>query len=371
MSTDSKPLRVGFVGLSTQGWASNALAPGLLAPSLKDKYTLTAVSTTSEESAKATAKKYTEELGHPVKAFFGDSSKIASDPDVDLVVVSVKTPHHKSALTPVIEAGKPFFIEWPAGNKLAESKELAEAAGRKGLKGIVGLQGRQGLVINKVKEILSSGKIGAIRSSQLIALFPQELKGWGPKILKSSIYANTRANGATGLHIGGGHILDTFQTVLGKFTNVSATAFNVYNKPEIVDDAGNPTGETIDADNLDFIAFSGVLASGALASVTLRTGLKSTPGRSQFVWEIDGEEGSIRIDSPDVAFINVREPNLYVNGERVEVEAGELLSNITRQFEEYAKGEAGNYATLEDAVKLHELLDAIERSAKEGKRISL
>jgi len=273
----------------------------------------------------------------------------------------------------VIQAGKPFFIEWPAGNKLAESRELAEAARSKGLKGIVGLQARQGVVVNKVKEIISSGKIGTIRSSHMIGLFPQEAKFWGPKIGKASIYTSTRANGATGLHIGGGHILDAFEAVLGKITTVSATAFNVWNRPEIVDQDGKPTGETTEADNLDFIAFSGVLKSGALANVTFRTGLKSTPGRSQFVWEIDGEEGSIRIDSQDVAgaFINIREPNLYVNGERVEVEGSDITSNLTRAWEEYAKGDSGNYATMDDAVKLHELLDAIERSAKEGKTISL
>jgi predicted dehydrogenase len=30
-----------------------------------------------------------------VKPFYGDTSQIPSDPDVDLVVVSVKTPAHK------------------------------------------------------------------------------------------------------------------------------------------------------------------------------------------------------------------------------------------------------------------------------------
>jgi len=140
-------IKVGFVGLSAAGWASIALAPGLLQT---QKYTITAVSTTSEASAAASAKKYSEELGHTVKPFHGDTSQIASDADVDLVVVSVKAPVHKTAVMPVIEAGKNFFLEWPAGVGLEESSAIAEAARKKGLRTIVGLQGRHCPSVKKV-----------------------------------------------------------------------------------------------------------------------------------------------------------------------------------------------------------------------------
>jgi len=140
--------KVGFVGLSATGWASVALAPGLLRI---DKFTLTAVSTTSEASAVASAKKYSEELGHTVKPFYGDTSHIAGDPDVDLVVVSVKAPVHKATVMPVIEAGKDLFVEWPGGVGLEEASAIAEAARKKGVRTMVGLQGRHAPSIKKVK----------------------------------------------------------------------------------------------------------------------------------------------------------------------------------------------------------------------------
>ncbi|KZP11640.1 hypothetical protein FIBSPDRAFT_898888 [Athelia psychrophila] len=97
------PIKVGVIGLSSTGWASNALAPGLLnAPS----FSLTAVSTTSAASAEASAQKYSALAGHPVKPFHGDASGIANDKDVDLVAVSVKAPAHKAAALAVIAAGK-------------------------------------------------------------------------------------------------------------------------------------------------------------------------------------------------------------------------------------------------------------------------
>jgi predicted dehydrogenase len=144
--------KVGFVGLSATGWASVALAPSLLRI---DKFTLTAVSTTSEASAAASAKKYSEEVGHTVKPFYGNTSKIANNPDVDLVVVSVKAPGHKATVMPVIEAGKDLFVEWPGGVGLEEASAIAEAARKKGIRTMVGLQGRHAPSIKIVKRYLS------------------------------------------------------------------------------------------------------------------------------------------------------------------------------------------------------------------------
>jgi predicted dehydrogenase len=148
------PIKVGFVGLSSAGWASMALAPTLF--SLPDKYTLTAVSTTSEASATESAKKQTDAVGHPVKAYYGDTAQIAKDPDVDFVVVAVKAPSHKAAVLPAIEAGKDIFIEWPAGAGSNQTVEIAEAARRKGVRTMVGLQGRQSAIAKKVKQIAST-----------------------------------------------------------------------------------------------------------------------------------------------------------------------------------------------------------------------
>lgn len=149
----SSPIRVGFVGLSATGWASTRLAPSLLLLSLQDKYKIVAVSTTSEASSTASAKKQSEKLGHIVKAYHGDTTHIASDTDVDLVIVAVKTPYHKAAVLPVIAQKKNFFLEWPAGRALQETLEIAEAAHKQGVKSIVGLQARHSPVIKKVRTL--------------------------------------------------------------------------------------------------------------------------------------------------------------------------------------------------------------------------
>jgi len=147
-TTESRSLKVGFVGLSAKGWAASYLAPTLTTPDMREHIDIVAVSTTSEESSNKSAENQAKQLGHPVKAYH-DVSKIANDPDVDLVAVSVHASDHKDSVLPVIEAGKAFFVEWPVGNRQV-ARELAQGAREKGLRTIVGLQGRQSKAIAKV-----------------------------------------------------------------------------------------------------------------------------------------------------------------------------------------------------------------------------
>lgn len=140
-------IKVGFVGLSATGWA-RVLEPALR--SLGDTYQIVAVSTTNEASARASAQRLSEETKYPVKPYYGDTTQIANDPDVDFVVVAVKAPEHRKALLPVIQAKKPFFIEWPAGKNVQETRELAALARQNGARSIVGLQGRHSPTLNKV-----------------------------------------------------------------------------------------------------------------------------------------------------------------------------------------------------------------------------
>ena len=52
-----------------------------------------------------------------------------------------------------------------------------------------------------------------------------------------------------------------------------------------------------------------------------------------------------------------------------EPEEGEMVTTITAAWAEFAKDDLGNYPTLDDAVKLHRLLEDIKRSAIEGRRV--
>lgn len=174
--------------------------------------------------------------------------------------------------------------------------------------------------------------------------------------------------GASMLHIILGHQLDTFTHLLGDFATVSATTAIQYPTAMLLDGESKPIDKTIPVNTPDHIAFTGVLKSGAISSIIWRGGQESTKGRRQLLWEIDGENGSIRLEGDGVgaAMINLADQMLYLNGELVKLEnaATSPADNLTTAWAEFAAD--GQYATIEDAVRNHRLLDAIMRSAKEG-----
>jgi predicted dehydrogenase len=220
--------------------------------------------------------------------------------------------------------------------------------------------------------MIDSGKIGKILSSSIIALAPREFLIWGPRIKEGYAYVADSAHSGTMHHIAIGHQMDTFTHLLGDFAALSATTAIQYPTATLIDDEGKPTDKTIPQKAPDHIAFTGILKSGAVSSIIWRGGQESTKGRRQLLWEIDGENGSIRLEGDGVgaAMTNISDPVLYLNGELVEVKnVTSPADNLASAWAEFA-GE-GQYATIEDAVRIHRLLDAITRSAEEGKTIRL
>ncbi|KJA16780.1 hypothetical protein HYPSUDRAFT_219276 [Hypholoma sublateritium FD-334 SS-4] len=374
MTAVSLPINVGFVGLSSAGWAATTLGPSLLHPSLQKKYKLIAVSTTSEDSANASAKKHSSQLGHVVQAYSGDTAQIAANPDVDLVVVSVRPWHQKNAILPIIEAKKNFFLEWPVGRDLKETLEIAEAAHKHDVRSIVGLQTRRSPVVRKVKELVESGTIGIVRSTTLIGIFPREGRFWPPEISADNVFTLDKSNGASPLRVVAGPQLDPLIHTLGDFRTINATAATIYPTATILGADGQPTGETGSAVVPDHYTISGQLASGALATIVWRTAFSRTRGRTQFRWEIDGEEGSIRVEADNSSHMNIHSKRtLFLNGERVEVQGVEegVVGTLVSVWDAYVAGQEGEYATIDDAVKTHRILDAVERSLLEGQAIVL
>lgn len=189
------PIRMGVIGLSVSGgWASLLLTPVLPPASLSSRYKLTAVCTTSAETAKATAEKYSTTLGHPVKAYHGAQGQqdIAQDPDVDMVLVVVKVGEHRQAVLPALGAGKSVFVEWPLGKNLSEAREIADLAAQKRVTGIIGNQVWQSPALQKVclsstcslyvsvrltfvsvqiTQVVKAGELGKIVGSTVVGVF--------------------------------------------------------------------------------------------------------------------------------------------------------------------------------------------------------
>jgi predicted dehydrogenase len=129
---------------------------------LPNDYKVTATLTTRQESADEAARVY------GIKGYHGDPSQLANDPDVDLVVVSVKVPYHAPGIRAAIEAGKDVFSEWPLALDLKEAEELAALAKSKSVRTMVGLQAMQDPGVIKAKELVDGGVIGRVLATHLV-----------------------------------------------------------------------------------------------------------------------------------------------------------------------------------------------------------
>lgn len=163
------PIRVGIIGLSTAenlhgpgSWAVLSHLPAL--QQLRDEYEIVAIANSSIDSAQRSISAYG--LSPSTRAY-GSAEDIAKDPDVDLVVVSVRVQKHFELAKPALLQQKNVFIEWPLAANTAQVEELGELAKAGGVRAIVGLQTRAAPMIRKVKDIIASGRIGRVVSSSL------------------------------------------------------------------------------------------------------------------------------------------------------------------------------------------------------------
>src|SRR5438034_4820655 len=148
---------VGIIGVSpARGWAATAHIPALRA---LPNYEIRAISAHGAGSARAAG----EAFG--VSAAFSDHEQLVTQPDIDMVAVTVKVPHHRELVTAALAAGKAVYCEWPLGRDLDDARAMAALAAERGIRTVVGLQGRQAPAIGFVRELLRDGYVGEVLST--------------------------------------------------------------------------------------------------------------------------------------------------------------------------------------------------------------
>src|SRR5947209_18036705 len=113
-------LGVGIIGVSpVRGWAATAHIPALRA---LPNYEIRALSGHSAESAREAGELF------GVSAVFSDHQQLVSQPDIDVVAVTVKVPHHREPVSAALPAGNAIYCEWPLGPDPDAARAIAELA---------------------------------------------------------------------------------------------------------------------------------------------------------------------------------------------------------------------------------------------------
>ena len=224
----SERIRVGIVGASPQSWATAAHLPAL---AHLDEFTVTAVATTRQDSARKAAGTF------GIRHAFASAEELASHPEVDLVVASVKVPAHAAVVRAALAAGKHVYAEWPLGADLAEARALADAAAAAGVVHAVDLQAYHSPGARFVADLLAGGRIGAVASVSMTAA--GDPLG-GSRIPRSLAWSAEPAAGNNLLTVMAGHALAALERVAGPLADVSAVLANLHDRVTVAE-----TGELI------------------------------------------------------------------------------------------------------------------------------
>jgi predicted dehydrogenase len=308
---------------------------------------------------------------------FSDHEQLVIQTDIDLVAVTVKAPNHRELVSAALTAGKAVYCEWPLGRDLDDARAMAALAAERGVRTVVGLQARQAPAIEFVQQLLGDGYVGEVLSTTLVGLSVP-----GGVVEQPNAYMLDKTNGANALTISVGHSLDLLNFVLGEFDTLSAVSD--LRRPKITIEE---TGEQIVKTAADQIAVIGTLTSGVTASVHIR---EAVAGGTGFLWEINGTDGTLRITAAGA------QPQIFpltVAGAKGGKEPAELAVpaalrqrwpaltslegapafNVGRAYAAFAADKDNGTHTVPDfadAVRRHEVIAAIERSAASGERVN-
>jgi predicted dehydrogenase len=238
------------------------------------------------------------------------------------------------------------------------------------------LQARQAPAIEFVHDLLSEGYVGEVLSTTMVGLsVPGDVVG------QPNAYMLDETNGANVLTIAVGHSLDVLNHVLGEFADLSSVS--ALRRPLI---SIEETGEQIVKTAADQIAVIGTLTSGATASVHVR---EAVAGGTGFLWEINGTDGTLRItaDAAQPQIFPLTVAGAHSQNELAELAAPVALTqkwpaltrlegapayNVGRAYAAFAADIGNGTHTVPDftdAVRCHEVIAAIERSAASGERV--
>jgi predicted dehydrogenase len=228
-----------------------------------------------------------------------DYRDVLADPGVDVVSICAPNMLHREIGVAAARAGKPFWIEKPAGRDAGETAAVAGAARAAGVVTSIGYNYRHVPAVERVRELIAAGRLGRITNVRAVffnsyAAEPNGALSWRFRRAEAG-------SGALGDLLS--HVVDLMQYVVAPISEVSSLLSTVYTRRPVLP-MGSAThfavienGEMGDVENDDYVAalvrFSGGSGSRAAGAVgTLEASRVSVGPQCSLGFEIYGTDGS-------------------------------------------------------------------------------
>lgn len=319
-----------------------------------------------------------------------DWREVAADPRVRAVSVTAPNFLHREIGVTMAEAGKHIWIEKPVGLTAGDARAVADAVAAAGVHGAVGFNYRNAPAVEAARDLIAAGDIGTVTHTRIrlfsdYAAHPDTALTWRYE----------RERGGSGV-LGdlASHGVDLAWFLLGDIASLAAdTAVFVPERARPTSAAPGhtraPGGERGPVENEDYVSCLLRFASGARG--VLEACRVSVGEQNNYGFEVHGTRGSVSWDfrrmnelavSRGTAYQDQPVSTVYVgpgDGEFAAFQPGaanamgydDLKVIEAYRFLRSIAEERSYGATLTDAVRGADALDAMARSARTGGWVGL
>jgi predicted dehydrogenase len=311
-----------------------------------------------------------------------DWRDLAADPRIAAVSIAAPNFLHREIGAGLARAGKHIWIEKPVGLDTADAREVATAVREAGVQGTVGFNYRNAPAVAAARELIAAGELGTVTHARFrlfsdYAAHPDGALSWRFE----------RARGGSGV-LGdlAAHGVDLVRHLLGDISALVADTATFV--PQRARPSGATAGHTRASggelgpvENEDYVSSQLRLASGA--RVVLEASRVAVGEQNNYGFEVHGTRGAVSWDFRRMGELAVSlgdayqdQPfrTVYVGPESGDYGAFQPGAGITMSYDDLKVIEAERLirsiatgqpmgATIEDALRAAEIVDAMAESA--------
>ena len=298
-----------------------------------ERVDVVAVASRDRERAEAYARE------NQIERAYASYEALLADPEVEAVYISLPNSLHVEWSIRALQAGKHVLCEKPLSRRPAEVEEAFDAAEQAGLVLMEAFIYRHNPQTARLQELVGSGAIGTLQLVRAAFSFPL------------ADAANVRLNAA----LDGGSLMDVGCYCVSGARLLAGEPERVYGE-QVVGESG------VD------VFFSGTMRFPGGVVAQFDSGLRM-PNRDEL--EAVGDEGSVFLDDPWHCRTPVLRLHRAGGDEEISVDAADSYRLELENVSDAIRGDAAPLLGREDAVAQARAIEAIYRSAAEGRPVTL